>query len=159
MASQKRHAVLGPLHCGPDQRPRFRDAFQHRGLSRRHYAISEFLGCRRAPIPDLRLIGLHRTKMRRRYADSNWSYQRGHRSKLDQQPAYLMVTMDGSRASFVVHYSALRGELVEKKTQCSRETKSAFRGGKAWVEARSANIAAKSLEGMVDALGLEPRTR
>lgn len=120
VGSQKRHAVLGPLHCSPDQRPRVRDAFQHRRLSRRHYSISEFLGCRRAPIPDLRLIGLHRTKMRRRYADSNRSYQRGHRSKLDQQPAYLMATMDGSPAIAVVHYSALRGELVEKKDAMQR---------------------------------------
>jgi hypothetical protein len=114
VASQKHHAALGTLHCSPNQRPRFRDAFQHRGLSRRHYAVSEFLGCRQAPIPDLRLIGLHRTRMRRQYADSNRSYQRGHRSKLDQQPAYLMATMEvrARLAWFILRSS---WELVEEK--------------------------------------------
>jgi hypothetical protein len=114
VASQKRHAVLGAQHCSPNQRPRFRDAFQHRGLSRRHNAISELPGCRRAPIPDLQPIGIHRTKMRRRYADSNRSYQRGHRSRLIQQPACLIATMEWF-ARDCCRPTPLRGQLVEKK--------------------------------------------
>ena len=84
VAAQKRNAALGTMPCGPYQRPSDSDAFQHRRFSRRYNVISEYLGCKRTTVPDLRVIDLHRTRMRRRLDDRNrrraaWSICRSWR--------------------------------------------------------------------------------